>query len=136
MFLPLGTDDTSHDEVLSSRIAAVNLLDLGLQHLGVEVGMAGRQVEALVKACGQSACPNSDVQFSRADLFLYVSALTHLDSVCRSPGDKAATLVSVHKILVGKHRSWTMTWAVILILLRGSVKTAPAETEGGRRNSG
>ncbi|KAM5530813.1 hypothetical protein V8D89_013542 [Ganoderma adspersum] len=80
LFLPLGTDDASHDEVLSSRIAAVNLLDLGLQHLGVEVGLAGRQVEALVKACGET--------------------LTHLDSVCRSPGDKAATLVSVHKILV------------------------------------
>ncbi|KAI1796735.1 hypothetical protein LXA43DRAFT_572364 [Ganoderma leucocontextum] len=80
LFLPPGTDDASHDEALSSRIAAVNLLDLGLQHLGVEVGTAGRQVEALVKACGQT--------------------LTHLDSVCRSPADKAATLVSVHKILV------------------------------------
>ncbi|TBU41003.1 hypothetical protein BD309DRAFT_1043717 [Dichomitus squalens] len=80
LFLPPGTDDASHDEALSSRIAAVNLLDLGLQHLGVEVGKAGPEVETLVKACGQT--------------------LTHLDSVCRSPADKAATLVSVHKVLV------------------------------------
>ncbi|KAI0742030.1 hypothetical protein C8Q80DRAFT_1221824 [Daedaleopsis nitida] len=80
LFLPPGTDDASHDEALSSRIAAVNLLDLGLGHLGVEVGVAGRQVESLIKACGQ--------------------ALMQLDSVCRSPADKAATLVSVHKILV------------------------------------
>ena len=55
LFLPQGTDDATHDEALSSRIAAVNLLDLGLQHLGVEVGTAGREVNALIKACGQCA---------------------------------------------------------------------------------
>lgn len=60
LFLPPGSDDVSHDEALSSRIAAVNLLDLGLGHLGVEVGRATREVEALVKACGQSR------SFSRA----------------------------------------------------------------------
>ncbi|KAI0358298.1 hypothetical protein OH77DRAFT_1260544 [Trametes cingulata] len=80
LFLPPGSDDVSHDEALSSRIAAVNLLDLGLGHLGVEVGRAAREVDALVKACGQT--------------------LMQLDSVCRAPADKAAVLVSVHKILV------------------------------------
>ncbi|KAI9062649.1 hypothetical protein FKP32DRAFT_1677169 [Trametes sanguinea] len=80
LFLPPGSDDASHDEALSSRIAAVNLLDLGLGHLGVEVGRAGREVDALIKACGQT--------------------LMQLDSVCRAPADKAAVLVSVHKILV------------------------------------
>ncbi|CDO69791.1 hypothetical protein BN946_scf184766.g36 [Trametes cinnabarina] len=80
LFLPPGSDDVSHDEALSSRIAAVNLLDLGLGHLGVEVGRAGREVDALIKACGQT--------------------LMQLDSVCRAPADKAAVLVSVHKILV------------------------------------
>ncbi|EIW58305.1 uncharacterized protein TRAVEDRAFT_123554 [Trametes versicolor FP-101664 SS1] len=80
LFLPPGSDDVSHDEALSSRIAAVNLLDLGLGHLGVEVGRATREVEALVKACGQT--------------------LMQLDSVCRAPADKAGVLVSVHKILV------------------------------------
>ncbi|KAI0369793.1 hypothetical protein BV20DRAFT_336540 [Pilatotrama ljubarskyi] len=80
LFLPPGSDDVSHDEALSSRIAAVNLLDLGLGHLGVEVGRAAREVDALVRACGQT--------------------LMQLDSVCRAPADKAAVLVSVHKILV------------------------------------
>ncbi|KAI0326980.1 hypothetical protein GY45DRAFT_1373528 [Cubamyces sp. BRFM 1775] len=80
LFLPPGSDDVSHDEALSSRIAAVNLLDLGLGHLGVEVGRATKEVDALVKACGQT--------------------LVQLDSVCRAPADKAAVLISVHKILV------------------------------------
>ncbi|KAI0642379.1 hypothetical protein C8Q79DRAFT_917389 [Trametes meyenii] len=80
LFLPQGSDDVSHDEALSSRIAAVNLLDLGLGHLGVEVGRATREVDALVKACGQT--------------------LMQLDSVCRAPADKSGVLVSVHKILV------------------------------------
>ncbi|KAI8985598.1 hypothetical protein BD414DRAFT_59587 [Trametes punicea] len=80
LFLPPGSDDVSHDEALSSRIAAVNLLDLGLGHLGVEVGKAAKEVGALIKACGQT--------------------LMQLDSVCRAPADKAAVLVSVHKILV------------------------------------
>ncbi|KAH9921737.1 uncharacterized protein BXZ73DRAFT_51674 [Epithele typhae] len=80
LFLPRGTDDGSHDEALSSRIAAVNLLDLGLAHLGVEVGLAGREVDSLIKACGKT--------------------LMQLDAACRSPADKAATLVAVHKILV------------------------------------
>ncbi|KAI0630746.1 hypothetical protein C8Q77DRAFT_1063148 [Trametes polyzona] len=80
LFMPPGSDDVSHDEALSSRIAAVNLLDLGLGHLGVEVGRATREVDALVKACGQT--------------------LMQLDSVCRAPADKAGVLVSVHKILV------------------------------------
>ena len=48
------SDDATHDEALSSRIAAVNLLDLTLVHLGVEVGESTEAVEAVVKACGES----------------------------------------------------------------------------------
>lgn len=49
-----SSDDASHDEALSSRIAAVNLLDLTLDHLGVEVGNSGPEVEAVIQACGES----------------------------------------------------------------------------------
>ncbi|TFY61073.1 hypothetical protein EVJ58_g4731 [Rhodofomes roseus] len=63
-----------------SRIAAVNLLDLGLGHLGVDVGNSGKEVEAVVVKCGK--------------------ALVQLDTVARSPAEKAAVLVSVHKIIV------------------------------------
>ncbi|OCH86943.1 hypothetical protein OBBRIDRAFT_782382 [Obba rivulosa] len=80
LFLLANSDDASHDEALSSRIAAVNLLDLGLAHLGVDVGDAGPQVEAVVKSCGRT--------------------LMQLDSACRAPADKAALLVAVHKTLV------------------------------------
>ncbi len=31
------------------------MLDLGLEHLGVDVGAAGAGVEAVLKACGDSA---------------------------------------------------------------------------------
>ncbi|KAI0917915.1 hypothetical protein AcV5_002728 [Taiwanofungus camphoratus] len=80
LFLPPSADDASHDEALSSRIAAVNLLDLGLAHLGVDVGDGGSEVEAVVNSCGQT--------------------LTQLDTACRAPADKAAILVAAHKIIV------------------------------------
>ncbi|EED79722.1 predicted protein [Postia placenta Mad-698-R] len=80
LFLPANTDDASHDEALSSRIAAVNLLDLGLAHLGVDVGSSGKEVETVVHECGQS--------------------LMQLDIACRAPSEKAAILVAVHKIIV------------------------------------
>ena len=48
------SDDASHDEALSSRVAALNMLDLGLEHLGVDVGAAGAGVEAVLKTCGDS----------------------------------------------------------------------------------
>ncbi len=49
------SDDASHDEALSSRVAALNMLDLGLEHLGVDVGAAGASVTTALKACGESA---------------------------------------------------------------------------------
>ena len=35
LFSPLESDDSRHDEALSSRIAALNMLDLSLDHLGL-----------------------------------------------------------------------------------------------------
>ena len=35
LFAPLDSDDSRHDEALASRIAALNLLDLSLDHLGL-----------------------------------------------------------------------------------------------------
>lgn len=56
LFLPSSTDDAEHDEALSSRIAAVNLLDLGLGHLGVDVGESSKEVEAVISKCGNGEC--------------------------------------------------------------------------------
>lgn len=35
LFSPIESDDARHDEALSSRIAALNMLDLSLDHLGL-----------------------------------------------------------------------------------------------------
>ena len=48
------TDDASHDEALSSRVAALNMLDLGLGHLGIEVPetVNDTALQTVVKDCG------------------------------------------------------------------------------------
>ncbi|KAH9175901.1 hypothetical protein EDB89DRAFT_1942560 [Lactarius sanguifluus] len=60
--------------LLPNRVAALNMLDLGLEHLGVDVGAAGAGVEALL------------------------SRLENPETRC--PADKAAVLVAAHKAVV------------------------------------
>ncbi|TFK51943.1 hypothetical protein OE88DRAFT_1488677 [Heliocybe sulcata] len=81
LFRQPTSDDAQHDEALSSRIAALNMLDLGLDHLGVDAGSATPDVQIIVKACGET--------LSGLEL-----------SGCRCPADKAAVLVAAHKIVV------------------------------------
>ncbi|PBK86415.1 hypothetical protein ARMGADRAFT_1169145 [Armillaria gallica] len=79
---PTQSDDLSHDEALSSRIAALNMLDLGLQHLDIIIDgdvADHEELDSLIQACGDM--------------------LTQLEFV-RSPADKAALLVEVHKVIV------------------------------------
>ncbi|KAI9573913.1 hypothetical protein HD554DRAFT_2166739 [Boletus coccyginus] len=81
LFLPSTSDDASHNEALSSRIAALNMLDLGLEHLDVDIGDANHaEVDAAVRTCGQT--------------------LAQLDLSARSPREKATVLVSAHKLVV------------------------------------
>ena len=55
LFIQPTSDDASHDETLSSRAAALNMLDLTLRHLDIDVGQASEEdVDAVVKACGDS----------------------------------------------------------------------------------
>lgn len=55
LFLPWTSDDASHNEALSSRIAALNMLDLGLEHLDIDIGDANHaEVDAVIRTCGQS----------------------------------------------------------------------------------
>ncbi|KAL5531486.1 hypothetical protein ACEPAG_4363 [Sanghuangporus baumii] len=79
LYRPSSSDDASHDEALSSRIAALNKLDLNLDHLGVEAGGTKDDVYRIVEACGQT-----------------ISQL----EVARCPADKAAILVASHRIIV------------------------------------
>jgi hypothetical protein len=55
LYLQPTSDDATHDEALSSRVAALNMLDLGLEHLDVDVShVGGEGVDVVVKACGES----------------------------------------------------------------------------------
>ncbi|TFK39557.1 hypothetical protein BDQ12DRAFT_682001 [Crucibulum laeve] len=79
LFMQPVSDDASHDEALSSRVAALNMLDLTLEHLDIDVGEAGSEVNTVVNACGEM--------------------LTQLEA-CQNPADKASILVAAHKIVV------------------------------------
>lgn len=49
-----GSDDALHDEALSTRITALKLLNLRLEHLDVHVGEEEKEgVDGVVKACGE-----------------------------------------------------------------------------------
>ncbi|KAI5124222.1 hypothetical protein M0805_005072 [Coniferiporia weirii] len=79
LFRPSNSDDASHDEALSSRIAALNMLDLSLDHLGVDTGDSKGDVDRVIAACGET-----------------ISQL----AVSHCPADKAAILVAAHRIIV------------------------------------
>ncbi|KAG8895610.1 hypothetical protein FRC01_012295, partial [Tulasnella sp. 417] len=82
LFAPEGSDDRSHDEALASRVAALHMLDLTLEHLGVDVGNAGTAgVDQVAKAVGR--------ELQRLE-----------DPFCRAPGEKAAILVAAHNVIV------------------------------------
>ena len=56
LFSPSLSDDASHDDALSSRIAALNMLDLGWDHLGVEIdndAPGAQRIDEVVTACGK-----------------------------------------------------------------------------------
>ncbi|KAF8334397.1 hypothetical protein F5887DRAFT_1139443 [Amanita rubescens] len=80
LFIQPTSDDASHDETLSSRAAALNMLDLTLRHLDIDVGQAREEdVDVVVKACGDK--------------------LTQLET-CRTPKEKSTVLVAAHKLVV------------------------------------
>lgn len=56
LFMQSQTDDTQHDTALSNRVAALNLLDLTLEHLDIEISETSSvpEINTVVRACGQS----------------------------------------------------------------------------------
>ncbi|KAF7292828.1 VPS9 domain-containing protein [Mycena indigotica] len=80
VFAPATSDDPSHDQALSSRVAALNMLDLNLEHLGVDVPPeANDGLENVVKACGQ--------------------VLSGLE-LHQSPSEKASIMVQAHQEVI------------------------------------
>ncbi|KAJ7701926.1 hypothetical protein B0H17DRAFT_168152 [Mycena rosella] len=80
LFSPQSSDDSSHDQALSSRVAALNMLDLNLEHLGVDVPPeAAAGLERVVRACGQ--------------------VLSNLE-LHQSPAEKASIMVHAHREVI------------------------------------
>ncbi|GJJ11369.1 hypothetical protein Clacol_005601 [Clathrus columnatus] len=83
LFCPIGGDDLSHDDTLANRIAGLNMLDLGLEHLGVDI--PNKQVEEsaleVVRTCGAILQKLEDAEY-------------------HSPAKKASLLVEAHKSVV------------------------------------
>lgn len=89
IFSPLHSDDARHDEALSSRIAALNLLDLSLDHLGLITRPPGETVKGEVrKGLAQLV---EEVGHELQTL----SAATRL-----TPKEKADVLVKAHQMVV------------------------------------
>ncbi|KAH7104439.1 hypothetical protein BKA62DRAFT_767512 [Auriculariales sp. MPI-PUGE-AT-0066] len=83
LFRPVESDDASHNEALSGHVAALNMLDLSLDHLGVDAGSGAQeaQVGTVVKKCGEVL-----QQLSRPD--------------CQTASQKSAILVDCHRTIV------------------------------------
>ena len=73
------------------------MLDLGLEHLGIDVGKAGSAVQKVVAATGQSELLLSH-QMQRPEIPSVLQQLQ--DPACRAPVDKAAVLVATHNTTV------------------------------------
>lgn len=66
LFAPEASDDRSHDEALASRVAALHMLDLTLEHLGVDVGNAGTAgVDQVAQAVGKGGARLSELDQAR-----------------------------------------------------------------------
>ncbi|KAJ7846036.1 hypothetical protein B0H14DRAFT_3138909 [Mycena olivaceomarginata] len=80
LFAPPSSDDSSHDQALTSRVAALNMLDLNLEHLGVDVPPEATEgLDRVVRACGQ--------------------ILSTLE-LHQSPAEKAAVMVQAHREVI------------------------------------
>lgn len=99
IFSPLQSDDARHDEALSSRIAALNVLDLSLDHLGLitrpadedEPGRIARGLGVLVEEIGEGEFGNDHLTAELQKLSTYS---------CLTPKQKADVLVHSHKLAV------------------------------------
>ncbi|TXT11100.1 hypothetical protein VHUM_01851 [Vanrija humicola] len=89
IFSPLHSDDARHDEALSSRIAALNLLDLSLDHLGLITRPEGEVVKGEVR---KGLVQLVDEVGRELQTLAAATSLT--------PKDKADVLVKAHQLVV------------------------------------
>jgi hypothetical protein len=95
--LPL-VNDKERDGLLSTRIAGLNLLQLSLEHLGLDIGdepdeptlelpLIQSSLKSLVQACGQELKKLEEPER-------------------RTPKSKLEVIINAHKIIVGEFRDF------------------------------
>ncbi|ORY31203.1 hypothetical protein BCR39DRAFT_526838 [Naematelia encephala] len=91
LFSPMEADDSKHDEALASRIAALNMLDLSLDHLGLDT-----------RPIGDSGEPDNTIADGLATLVDQIGLeLQKLSTPsCLTPKEKADVLIRAHKLVV------------------------------------
>ncbi|RXK41692.1 hypothetical protein M231_00927 [Tremella mesenterica] len=94
LYSPLESDDPKHDEALASRIAALNILDLSLDHLG----LITRPDEELGTTTGNDSIIAAGLNDIAQEVGEQFQRLTSVD--CLSPKDKADVLIRAHKLVV------------------------------------
>ncbi|KAM0750725.1 hypothetical protein T439DRAFT_380596 [Meredithblackwellia eburnea MCA 4105] len=94
IFCPTSSGDAQEDENLASRIAALNILELSLVHLGIDV----RPEEDSEQWDSSSRATTENLEQIITAAGLELARLQ--DSSTRSPSDKLAVMVNVHKIIV------------------------------------
>ncbi|KAL7422907.1 hypothetical protein Q5752_002204 [Cryptotrichosporon argae] len=89
IFSPLSSDDARHDEALASRIAALNMLDLSLDHLGLITHPEGEADKGAVAAGLADLVDSVGLELQRL-----------ASPACLTPKEKADVLVRAHQIVV------------------------------------
>ncbi|KAJ7920681.1 hypothetical protein B0H13DRAFT_1867405 [Mycena leptocephala] len=97
LFAPPTSDDSSHDQALSSRVAALNMLDLNLEHLGVDVPPRRQRawspwLRPVVKV--RCVCLPGQLKMT-----LPLAVLSSLE-LHQSPAEKAAVMVQAHREVI------------------------------------
>ncbi|OWZ57983.1 guanyl-nucleotide exchange factor [Cryptococcus neoformans 125.91] len=89
LFSPLESDDSKHDEALASRIAALNMLELSLDHLGLITRPEREHWEGIISNGLDRIIDNVGKEFQKLSL-----------TTCITPKDKTEVLINAHKIVV------------------------------------
>lgn len=91
LFSPLDSDDARHDEALASRIAALNMLDLSLDHLGLITRPTDEETPGNIAAGLSSIADRIGDELQNL-----------ITPMCLIPRAKAEVLIRAHKLVVGK----------------------------------
>ncbi|KAK4699257.1 hypothetical protein P7C70_g7008, partial [Phenoliferia sp. Uapishka_3] len=93
LFSPQSSGDVQEDENLASRIAALNILELSLDHLGIDLGGGGlddwNDGQRTIRDSLEDIIGSASKELARLQ-----------ELSVRSPASKLAVFVNIHKIIV------------------------------------